>query len=119
MENSPLLRIEGLETTFPVMGRRALTAVDGVDLVIPMGEIVGLVGESGSGKSVLAMSLMRLIDPPGMIVRGKVVFEGVDLLRLSEDDMRKRRGSSIAMIFQNPSACLNPVRRIGDRKSTR
>jgi oligopeptide/dipeptide ABC transporter ATP-binding protein len=115
MENSPLLRIEGLETTFPVMGRRALTAVDGVDLVIPMGEIVGLVGESGSGKSVLAMSLMRLIDPPGMIVRGKVVFEGVDLLRLSEDDMRKRRGSSIAMIFQNPSACLNPVRRIGSQ----
>jgi oligopeptide/dipeptide ABC transporter ATP-binding protein len=58
---------------------------------------------------------MRLIDPPGRIARGKVVFNGVDLLQLSEDEMRKRRGSSIAMIFQNPSACLNPVRRIGSQ----
>jgi oligopeptide/dipeptide ABC transporter ATP-binding protein len=115
MENSPLLRIENLVTEFPVKGNRTLTAVDGVDLSIPTGEIVGLVGESGSGKSVLAMSVMRLIDPPGIVVRGKVVFDGVDLLQLSEDDMRKRRGRSIAMIFQNPSACLNPVRRIGSQ----
>jgi ABC-type dipeptide/oligopeptide/nickel transport system ATPase component len=113
MENSPLLRIENLVTAFPIKGNRTLTAVDGVYLSIPKGEIVGLVGESGSGKSVLAMSVMRLIDPPGIVVRGKVVFDGVDLLQLSEDDMRKRRGRSIAMIFQNPSACLNPVRRIG------
>jgi peptide/nickel transport system ATP-binding protein len=115
MENSPLLLIENLVTAFPIKGNRTLTAVDGVDLSIPRGEIVGLVGESGSGKSVLAMSVMGLIDPPGMILRGKVVFDGIDLLRLSEDDMRKRRGSSIAMIFQNPSACLNPVRRIGSQ----
>jgi peptide/nickel transport system ATP-binding protein len=115
MENSPLLRIENLETAFALKGNRILTAVDGVDLTIPAGEIVGLVGESGCGKTVLAMSVMRLIDPPGRIIGGKVVFDGVDLLRLSESDMRKRRGSSIAMIFQNPSACLNPVRRIGSQ----
>ena len=115
MENSPLLRIENLETAFALKGNRILTAVDGVDLSIPAGEIVGLVGESGCGKSVLAMSVMRLIDPPGRIIGGKVIFDGVDLLRLSEAEMRKRRGSSIAMIFQNPSACLNPVRRIGSQ----
>src|ERR1035438_7251052 len=104
MENSPLLRIENLVTAFPIKGNRTLTAVDGVDLSIPTGEIVGLVGESGSGKSVLAMSVMRLIDPPGIVVRGKVVFDGVDLLQLSEDDMRSEERRSIAMIFQNPSA---------------
>ena len=85
-------------------------AVDGISYVVEEGETLGMVGESGCGKSVSALSVMRLIaDPPGKIERGEVVFEGQDLLQLSESEMRKVRGNRIGMVFQEPMTSLNPV----------
>ena len=89
-------------------------AVNGVSFTLNEGEALGLVGESGCGKSVSALSLMRLIPtPPGRIVEGEVIFDGRDLLKLNDDDMRQVRGNDIAMIFQDPMTSLNPVLTIG------
>jgi peptide/nickel transport system ATP-binding protein len=88
-------------------------AVDGVTFNVRSGEILGVVGESGSGKSVTALALLRLIRPPGRIVRGDVRFEGTDLLGLSEEEMRAVRGARIAMVFQSPRTALNPVLTVG------
>ncbi len=88
-------------------------AVDGVTFNVRSGEILGVVGESGSGKSVTALALLRLIRPPGRIVRGAVRFEGRDLVELSEDEMRTVRGTRIAMVFQSPRTALNPVLTVG------
>jgi peptide/nickel transport system ATP-binding protein len=88
-------------------------AVDGVTFNVRSGEILGVVGESGSGKSVTALALLRLIRPPGRIVQGAVRFEGSDLVRLSEDEMRAIRGTRIAMVFQSPRTALNPVLTVG------
>jgi len=88
-------------------------AVDGVTFNVRSGEILGVVGESGSGKSVTALALLRLIRPPGRIVQGAVRFEGTDLVRLSEDEMRAVRGTRIAMVFQSPRTALNPVLTVG------
>jgi peptide/nickel transport system ATP-binding protein/oligopeptide transport system ATP-binding protein len=90
-------------------------AVDGVSFGVDAGETVGVVGESGCGKTVTALSILRLIRPPGKIVGGRIVFEGTDLLALSEDEMRKVRGDRISMIFQEPMTALNPVFTIGDQ----
>src|ERR671912_1994190 len=104
----PLLQIRGLRTHFFTESGVA-KAVDGVDLDIMPGEVLGLVGESGSGKSVTALSVMRLIpDPPGRIVAGEILFQGRDLLTLPWPDMRKVRGREISMIFQEPMTSLNP-----------
>ena len=93
-------------------------AVDGLSLSIQKSEILGIVGESGSGKSVTALSIMRLIPiPPGRIEKGKIVFEQVDLLDLSEKEMRKIRGNKISMIFQEPMSSLNPVFSVGSQIS--
>jgi oligopeptide/dipeptide ABC transporter ATP-binding protein len=109
----PLLRIRGLRTHFFTESGVA-KAVDGVDLDIRSGEVLGLVGESGSGKSVTALSILRLIpDPPGRIVGGQILFRGRDLLTLPWDEMRKIRGRDISMIFQEPMTSLNPVFRVG------
>src|ERR671929_1003300 len=108
-----LLDVRGLKTHF-FTDEGVVRAVDGVDLYIDKGETLGVVGESGCGKSVTALSLMRLIpQPPGKIVSGQVHFDGRDLLKLREDDMRKIRGNDIAMIFQDPMTSLNPVLTIG------
>ena len=108
-----LLEIRGLRTYFHTEAGTA-KAVDGVDLDIRKGEVVGLVGESGSGKSVTALSVLRLVpDPPGRIVGGTVTYKGQDLLRLSWEEIRKIRGSEISMIFQEPMTSLNPVFTIG------
>jgi oligopeptide/dipeptide ABC transporter ATP-binding protein len=91
----------------------AVTAVDGVSLVLRRGETLGIVGESGSGKSATAMSIMGLIDPPGFVEGGTVLLGGVDLRRLSQEQMRRVRGSRVSLVFQNPLTALNPALRIG------
>ncbi|MCI5689317.1 MAG: ABC transporter ATP-binding protein [Clostridiales bacterium] len=108
----PTLAIRGLRAAFP--GRTGLvTAVDGVDLTVPHGTIVGLVGESGCGKSVTALSVMGLLPPPGRVLEGRLCFAGQDLLTLSPKAWRKLRGDRMAMIFQDPMTSLNPVYSVG------
>ena len=110
---TPLLSIRGLRTYFDTEAGVA-KAVDGIDLDIRPGEVLGLVGESGSGKSVTALSVLRLIpSPPGRIVGGEVLFKGRNLLDLPWEEIRKVRGSEISMIFQEPMTSLNPVFTIG------
>jgi oligopeptide/dipeptide ABC transporter ATP-binding protein len=107
--------IRGLRTIFTTEDGIA-AAVDGLDLDVRHGETLGLVGESGCGKSVTALSIMRLIpSPPGEIVAGEILFEGTDLLKLSESAMRKIRGNDISMIFQEPMTSLNPVFKVQDQ----
>jgi peptide/nickel transport system ATP-binding protein len=114
-EPPPLLRVHDLRTYFHLGGAVA-RAVDGVSFDIRQGETVGMVGESGCGKSVTALSLLRLIDPPGRIEAGsRIEFEGRDLLTLSEEGIRQLRGNRIAMVFQEPMTALNPVFTIGDQ----
>jgi peptide/nickel transport system ATP-binding protein/oligopeptide transport system ATP-binding protein len=116
-ENRHLLRIRNLHTYF-FLDEGVLKAVDGIDLDLREGETLGIVGESGCGKSVTALSILQLIpSPPGKIVKGEIYFEGTDLLALSEAEMRKIRGRSISMIFQEPMTCLNPVFQVGDQIS--
>ena len=109
-----LLRVEGLKTYFHSNAGVA-RAVDGVSFSIESGQAMGLVGESGCGKSVTALSIMRLIDHPGQIAAGRVLFDGKDLLKLEMDEMRAIRGADIAMIFQEPMTSLNPVHTVGDQ----
>ena len=110
---TPLLSIRGLRTWFYTESGVA-KAVDGVDLDIAEGEVLGLVGESGSGKSVTALSILRLIpDPPGKIVDGQVLFRGTNLLAMTWDEIRAVRGADISMVFQEPMTSLNPVFTIG------
>ena len=108
---SPTIAVEGLETHFFTKGGVA-KAVDGVSFAVNRGEVMGLVGESGSGKSVTGFSLIGLVDPPGRVVGGKILFNGEDLAGAPEERMRQLRGSRIAMIFQDPMMTLNPVLRI-------
>ena len=112
MEANELLEVKGLSTRFS-SGGRDVRAVDGVDLRVAAGQSVGIVGESGSGKTVTARSIMRLIEPPGRIVRGEIRFRGQDLLKASEKEMCHVRGKQIAMIFQDPVASLNPMSPVG------
>src|SRR4030095_5786554 len=96
-----LLEVRNLQTHFPPRSG-LVRAVDGVSFHLDRGELLGLVGESGCGKALTALSVMRLISPPGKIVTGEIVFDGKDLLRLSDAEMRQMRGDDIAMIFQDP-----------------
>ncbi|MFI5340344.1 MAG: ABC transporter ATP-binding protein [Candidatus Methylomirabilales bacterium] len=114
-KNGILLKIEGLQTHF-FTEAGTVRAVDGVSLMVRKGETLGIVGESGCGKSVTALSVLRLIpNPPGKIVAGNIFLDGRDLLKLPEDEMRKVRGASISMIFQEPMTSLNPVFTVGDQ----
>jgi peptide/nickel transport system ATP-binding protein len=108
---APLLRVEDLRTHF-FTRVGVVKAVDGVSFALEKGRILGLVGESGSGKSVTGFSIIGLVDPPGRIVGGRVLFNGRDLVALPEPEQRKLRGAKIAMIFQDPAMTLNPVLRI-------
>ena len=111
---SPLLEIKELITVFDT-NRGRIKAVDGVSLSLPAGETLGIVGESGCGKTMLALSIMRLIPTNGSIINGTIFFQGQDLLKLSSEDIRAKRGSEIAMVFQEPMTSLNPVFRIGEQ----
>ena len=109
------LEIKDLTVSFSSEGRK-VEVVSGVSLSIPQGRIVGVVGESGCGKTVTALSVMRLIpEPPGRIEGGEILFDGADILHLSDRDMRSLRGNRISMIFQEPISSLNPVFTVGDQ----
>ena len=110
--NDVLLSVENLTTVFDVP-QRPIVAVDDVSFQIRHGETLGLVGESGSGKSVTAFSIVQLLQSPGRIASGRVVFRGRDLVSLPEPEVRQVRGAGIGLIFQEPMAALNPVMRVG------
>ena len=114
MSPDPLLSVSHLTTVFDTPDG-SVRAVDDVSFEIRAGETVGLVGESGSGKSVTALSIMRLVQPPGRIAGGSLSFKGRDLLTLDERTMRTVRGADITLIFQEPMTALNPVFRVGDQ----
>ena len=115
MANNLLLEIRNLKTYFEIRGA-LLKAVDDVSLSLEPGQTLGLVGESGCGKSVTASSVMGLVPiPPGKIAGGEIIFDGIDLLTLSESRMKKIRGNQISMIFQEPMTSLNPVFTVGDQ----
>jgi peptide/nickel transport system ATP-binding protein len=109
-----LLEVKNLRTHFPTRAG-LVRAVDGVNFYLDRGELLGLVGESGCGKSITALSVMRLVAPPGKIVSGEILFDGKDLLTLSDSQMRGMRGDDIAMIFQDPMTSLNPVFTVGEQ----
>ena len=115
MENNTekhLLEVRNLKTYF-FTNDGVVKAVDGVDFEVNEGEILGLVGESGCGKSVTSFSILQLVDDPGRIVEGEIIFKGQDLLKLSEAEMVGMRGNLISMIFQQPQSSLNPVFTVG------
>jgi peptide/nickel transport system ATP-binding protein len=105
------LEVRNLRTHFFTRAG-VIKAVDDVSFSVPRGKVLGLVGESGSGKSVTGFSVMGLVDPPGRVVSGQILFKGQDLAKLSDEEMRKLRGNRIAMIFQDPMMTLNPVLRV-------
>ncbi|HMF58689.1 MAG TPA: ABC transporter ATP-binding protein [Pyrinomonadaceae bacterium] len=109
-----LLEVKNLQTHFPTRAG-LVKAVNGVSFYLDKGELLGLVGESGCGKSITALSVMRLISPPGKIVDGEIIFDGKNLLKLSDEEMREIRGDDIAMIFQDPMTSLNPVYTVGEQ----
>ena len=107
-----LLQIEDLHTQF-FTSRGVVHAVDGVNLHIDAGEVLGVVGESGCGKTITALSVLRLVPDPGKIVSGRILFRGQDVTKMGDDEIREFRGNDVAMIFQDPMTSLNPVTRIG------
>lgn len=109
-----MLEVKDLHTHFRTMDG-IVRAVDGVSFEIAPGASVGIVGESGSGKSVTSLSIMRLIEPPGWIAGGQILFRGKDLATLSDNEMQKVRGDDISMVFQEPMTALNPVYTVGDQ----
>ncbi|MCW5731707.1 MAG: ABC transporter ATP-binding protein [Alphaproteobacteria bacterium] len=111
MSETPTLEVRNLQTHF-FTREGVLKAVDDVSFTVRAGEIMGLVGESGSGKTVTGFSVLGLVDPPGRIVGGSILFKGEDLAHAGEERLRALRGSRIAMIFQDPMMTLNPVLRV-------
>jgi peptide/nickel transport system ATP-binding protein len=111
-DNQHILEVKGLKTSFYTRAG-AIRAVTGVDFHVNKGEVLGLVGESGCGKSVTSLSILGLVGDPGKVEAGEVLFHGQDLLKLSDNEMRKIRGDRIAMIFQQPQSSLNPVMKVG------
>jgi oligopeptide/dipeptide ABC transporter ATP-binding protein len=109
-----ILEVKDLRTYFYTY-HGVVKAVDGVSFDLSRGELLGIVGESGSGKSVTSLSILNLIDIPGKIVGGQILFKGEDLVKATPAQMQKIRGAQISMIFQNPRNCLNPVISVGDQ----
>jgi peptide/nickel transport system ATP-binding protein len=114
MAGQPLLSVHDLTVEFYTR-RGIVKAVQHVDISVTKGETLGIVGESGSGKSVTSYAMMRILDRAGKIAEGSVIFSGIDVKSASEAEMRDLRGREISMIFQNPRAALNPIRKIGDQ----
>jgi peptide/nickel transport system ATP-binding protein len=114
MTAPPLLDVNDLTVEFATR-RGVVRAVQHVNISVAKGETLGIVGESGSGKSVTSYAVMRILDRAGKIAEGSVVFSGIDVKTASEDQMRDLRGREISMIFQNPRAALNPIRKVGDQ----
>jgi len=114
MENNNLLEIKDLKVSFFTPAGE-VKAVDGISYEVRNDETMGIVGESGSGKSVEAYSIIGLLQSPGKVTNGEILFEGEDVLKYSEDQMREFRGNKVSMIFQNPMTCMNPVYTIGDQ----
>ena len=110
----PLLEVKDLRTSFFTEAGE-VRAVDGVSFTVDSGKLMGIVGESGSGKTATALSIMRLLSENARVVGGSIIFEGRDLIRISEAEMRTIRGAQIAMIFQEPMTSLNPVFTIGSQ----
>lgn len=110
----PLLEVKNLSAHF-FTEKGVKKAVDGISFSIRSGETFGLVGESGSGKTITALSILNLIDEPGKIVGGDIIFNGTSLLGLAKDEMRALRGKEISMVFQEPLTALNPVITIGEQ----
>ena len=116
MAATPLIKLDHLSTHYvSAKGSRIVRAVDDVSLSLNAGETLGIVGESGSGKSTLALTILRVLPPAARIVSGRMMFEGEDLLRKSDEEMQKVRGRRIAMILQDPMASLNPLFTIGNQ----
>ena len=110
-----ILEVHDLEIRY-VTDEETVQAVNDITFSLERGESIGLVGETGAGKTTTALGIMGLVpDPPGEIVKGSILFEGEDLLKLSEKQMRRIRGGKISMIFQDPMTSLNPVTRVGDQ----
>src|SRR5215472_6636744 len=109
--STPTIEVRDLRTHF-LTRAGAVKAVDDVSFAVARGQVLGLVGESGSGKSVTGFSIIGLVDPPGRVVSGSILYQDQDLTKLSEREMRALRGNRIAMIFQDPMMTLNPVLRI-------
>jgi peptide/nickel transport system ATP-binding protein len=114
MTATPLLDVHDLTVEFSTR-RGIVKAVQHVNISVGKGETLGIVGESGSGKSVTSYAVMRILDRAGKIAEGSVMFSGIDVKKASEDEMRDLRGREISMIFQNPRAALNPIRKVGDQ----
>ena len=110
-----ILKINNLRTSF-FTDEGEIKAVDGIDFEIEKGKALGIVGESGSGKSITSLSIMRLLqEPAGRIVDGEILFKGEDLVKKSPNEMRKIRGNSISMVFQEPMTSLNPTITVGEQ----
>src|SRR5260370_34417952 len=116
MPSVPLLELDNLSTHYvSAQGTRVVRAVDEVSLRIHAGETLGIVGESGSGKSTLALTILRVLPPAAQIVSGRMMFEGEDLLKKSDEEMRQGRGRRVAMILQGPMPSLNPRFTVGEQ----
>ncbi|GAA0372876.1 ABC transporter ATP-binding protein [Bacillus horti] len=113
-KHESILEINNLQTSFFTSGGE-VKAVDGVTLRVPKGQTLGVVGESGSGKSIMSKSILRLIQKPGKIIGGEILYNGEDLVKKSEKEMQKIRGNQISMIFQEPMTSLNPVYTVGEQ----
>src|SRR5579863_10473851 len=112
MTAAPLLQVKDLTVEFSTR-RGVVTAVQHVNITVAKGETLGIVGESGSGKSVTSYAVMRILDRAGRMAGGSIVFSGIDIGNASESAVRDLRGRQISMIFQNPRAALNPIRKVG------
>src|SRR6185369_6916149 len=114
MSDTTILEVKNLSTHFFTRAG-LIKAADNVSFKIDSGSTLALVGESGSGKSITSLSIMRLVPPPGKITQGEIIFDGRDLMKLDDEQVRRLRGREIAMIFQDPMTSLNPVYTVGDQ----